>query len=62
MQLTKAILQLFHNQDVGDIKAVLGGTFPKQDAHELKKMGVAEIFGVGTPLEKIRTWFREQVQ
>lgn len=35
-----------------DIVVFVGGIIPPDDAEELKKLGVAEVFGPGTPLSK----------
>jgi methylmalonyl-CoA mutase C-terminal domain/subunit len=36
-----------------NIMVFAGGIIPREDAEELKRMGVAEIFGPGTPLAEI---------
>lgn len=35
------------------IPVVIGGTIPDSDAAELKSMGVSDVFGPGTSMEKI---------
>src|SRR5436190_7063019 len=36
---------------LGDVLVVAGGTIPDDDVPQLKALGVAEVFGPGTPLE-----------
>jgi methylmalonyl-CoA mutase C-terminal domain/subunit len=36
-----------------DIPLVVGGTIPPRDAEALRRMGVAAVFGAGTPLPKV---------
>jgi len=35
------------------VPVVAGGIIPKGDIPQLKEMGVAEVFGSGSPMEKI---------
>jgi methylmalonyl-CoA mutase C-terminal domain/subunit len=44
------IMALLRDNDAEDILVVLGGTILTQDIPRLKAIGVAEIFGPGTPL------------
>ena len=36
-----------------DIPVVVGGIVPEEDVEELKRMGVKEVFGPGTPIRRI---------
>ena len=42
-----------------NIPILVGGIIPESDVTELKKMGVYEVCGPGTPLKKIVELFRE---
>jgi methylmalonyl-CoA mutase C-terminal domain/subunit len=53
MTLIPRILELLKERDAGDIVVFGGGIIPQDDAKELRKLGVAEIFGPGTPLKTI---------
>ena len=44
---------LLRQNDLGDVLFLLGGTIPKQDIETIKKHGVAEVFGPGTPTSNI---------
>jgi methylmalonyl-CoA mutase C-terminal domain/subunit len=53
MILAPEVVKLLHARGAGDIAVVLGGTVPPDDVALLKEAGIAEVFGPGTPLEKI---------
>ena len=53
MTLIPRILELLKERNAADIVVFGGGIIPKDDADELKKMGVVEIFGPGTSLQTI---------
>lgn len=56
MVLIPKILKLLEEKGLKlneDIVVFAGGIIPPDDAEELKKMGVAEVFGPGTPLNKV---------
>ena len=40
---------------------VLGGTIPADDAIELKQLGVAEVFGPGSPTSTIVDFLRSRI-
>ena len=40
---------------------VVGGTIPNDDIDELKKLGVAEVFTPGAPVQGIIDYIREAV-
>ena len=44
---------------LSDVLVVAGGTIPNADVDELKSLGVAEVFGPGTPLESAVRFIRE---
>jgi methylmalonyl-CoA mutase, C-terminal domain len=48
MTLVPRILELLRESGAEDVLVVVGGTIPTDDADELKKRGVAEVFGPGT--------------
>ena len=53
MTLIPRILELLKERSATDIVVFGGGIIPEDDAKELRAMGVAEIFGPGTPLQSI---------
>jgi methylmalonyl-CoA mutase C-terminal domain/subunit len=56
------VMTLLKERGAEDILVVLGGTIPQQDAESLKALGVAAIFGPGTPLEKTVEFIRGNVK
>ncbi|EKF49869.1 methylmalonyl-CoAmutase, subunit alpha [Thermosipho africanus H17ap60334] len=63
MSICKKVLDLLKENDIENIPIFVGGIIPEDDARELKKMGIKEVFGPGTPLstivEKIKGLFAE---
>src|SRR6476659_3028397 len=47
MTLVPRILDLLRENGAEDVLVVVGGTIPADDAEELKKLGVADVFGPG---------------
>jgi methylmalonyl-CoA mutase, C-terminal domain len=60
--LVPRLIALLKEQKAEDILLVLGGTIPQADIPALKEMGVAEVFGPGTPLDSIVAFLRERVK
>ena len=44
-----------------DTLILVGGIIPDEDEKELKKLGVAEVFGPGTPMEETIEFIRNNV-
>jgi len=51
--LVPRILDLLRENGVDDVLVVVGGTIPDDDADELRKLGVAAVFGPGAPTGEI---------
>jgi len=47
------IMELLKRKGLTDVMVFAGGIIPEEDVAELKKLGIKEIFGPGTPTEKI---------
>ena len=47
------ILELLRENGVEDVVVDVGGTIPDDDADELRKLGVAGVFGPGAPTTEI---------
>jgi methylmalonyl-CoA mutase C-terminal domain/subunit len=47
------VMELLREKDMLDVKVVIGGIIPDQDAAELKSLGVTEVFQPGASLEAI---------
>lgn len=61
MALVTRVLELLKENGVEDKIVLVGGIIPKVDEEKLKEMGVAEIFGPGTPTDKIVEFIRQRV-
>ena len=60
MTLIPKVLKLLKEKGANDIVVFAGGIIPAEDIIELKKMGVAEIFTPGTPLQQIIDFVNSQ--
>ena len=56
------IMELLKENDMTDVLVVAGGIIPEEDVPELKKAGIAEVFGPGTPTTHIVDFINENVQ
>ena len=58
MTLVPRIVEGLRANDAGDVLVVVGGTIPQEDADELKRLGVAEVFTPGAPTGAIVDFLR----
>jgi len=56
------IMELLREEGIEDILVVGGGIIPEDDVPELKKAGIAAIFGPGTPLDEIVEYIKTNVK
>jgi methylmalonyl-CoA mutase, C-terminal domain len=56
------ILSLLRDKGMTDVLVVVGGVIPDEDAAELKKAGVAEVFQPGASLARIVDFIRSSVK
>lgn len=56
MTLVPKIIQLLKENNAEDILVTVGGIIPDEDIPQLKKLGVAAVFGPGTPTQDIITF------
>ena len=61
MTLVPRILDGLRENEVEDVLVVVGGTIPADDAEELKKLGVGEVFTPGTPTAEIVDFLQKRV-
>ncbi|MEA3232682.1 MAG: cobalamin B12-binding domain-containing protein [Thermodesulfobacteriota bacterium] len=55
------VVKVLEEKEINDVLIVGGGIIPDEDIPELKKAGVAEIFGPGTRTDKIVQFIQENV-
>ncbi|OPX33182.1 MAG: hypothetical protein B1H11_13035 [Desulfobacteraceae bacterium 4484_190.1] len=51
--LAPEVARLLKEKGMNESTVILGGTIPPDDIPKLKEAGIAEVFGPGTPLERI---------
>ncbi len=56
------VVELLKKNGLDDVLVVGGGIIPAEDIPKLKEAGVAEIFGPGTPTQKIVDFIKENVR
>ena len=59
MALFPEVVKLLKKRKAGDIVVVGGGIIPEEDIPRLKKAGIGDVFGPGTPLREIVACFRK---
>jgi len=55
------IMELLKQKGLTDVMVFAGGIIPEEDVTEMKKLGIKEIFGPGTPTETIVEFVFENV-
>jgi methylmalonyl-CoA mutase C-terminal domain/subunit len=58
MTLVPRIVEGLRANEAGDVLVVVGGTIPPEDADELKRLGIAEVFTPGAPTSAIVDFLR----
>jgi methylmalonyl-CoA mutase, C-terminal domain len=59
LALFPRIFEQLRAAGLDDVLVVAGGTIPNDDVDQLKALGVAEVFGPGTPMETAVSFIRE---
>ena len=63
MTIFPKVLDLLKENEIDDVLLIGGGVIPEEDMEELKNLGVAELFGPGTPttetIDYIENWFKD---
>jgi methylmalonyl-CoA mutase, C-terminal domain len=58
MTLVPRVLNLLREAGMGDVGVIVGGIIPEADIAQLMALGVARVFGPGTPLPDIVAFLR----
>jgi methylmalonyl-CoA mutase C-terminal domain/subunit len=61
MTLVPRVVELLREEGIEDVVLTVGGTIPADDAPELKKLGVAEVFTPGASTDEIVDFIRAAV-
>ena len=59
MEYAEELCEMLRENEM-DILFLVGGTIPDEDAERLKQLGVAEVFGPGTPTGAIVDYIKER--
>jgi methylmalonyl-CoA mutase C-terminal domain/subunit len=62
LALTPRVLELMRANGQGDVPVFVGGIIPDDDAAALRGLGVAAVFGPGTPMSAVVEAVRAGVQ
>jgi len=60
--LLPRITELLEEKGIRDILVIAGGIIPEEDVADLKKKGIAEIFGPGTYTQDIITYIKNNLK
>jgi methylmalonyl-CoA mutase, C-terminal domain len=55
------VMQLLREKDMADVRVIVGGIVPDEDAEALKQHGVAAVFQPGASLDAIVDFIRQNV-
>ena len=61
LTLFPKVVELLKEKGAGDMLVVGGGIIPEDDARELKRMGLAEVFTPGTPTTEIVEYIKREM-
>ncbi len=62
LTLFPKIIELLKLKELKDVLVFAGGIIPREDVPDLKKMGIAEVFGPGTRMDTLVKFIRENVR
>jgi methylmalonyl-CoA mutase C-terminal domain/subunit len=60
LALFPRIMDAIRANGLDDVLVIAGGTIPEEDVPEVKRLGVAEVFGPGTSFQTVIDFIREQ--
>ncbi len=60
MTLAPRVVQLLREAGLGHVGVLIGGIIPESDIPKLREMGVAHVFGPGTPLPDIVAFLQQE--
>ena len=60
MTLVPRVLEHLRQAGLDHVGVIVGGTIPQDDVAKLRELGVARVFGPGTPLAEIVEFLRSQ--
>ena len=55
LTLIPILVELMKEKNIDNIPLIVGGVIPKENIHDLKAIGVKEVFGYGTTMAQVIT-------
>ena len=55
------VVELLRDKGLEDVLVIGGGLIPPEDIPFLKEKGIKEVFGSGTPIQKVADYIKSQV-
>lgn len=62
LSLGPKVVQLLRENKMDDVLVIMGGVIPPDEREELKRKGIAEVFGPDTPVRQIVQFIEERVR
>jgi methylmalonyl-CoA mutase cobalamin-binding domain/chain len=62
MTLVPRVLELLRQAGLAHVRVLVGGIIPEPDVPRLQELGVARVFGPGTPLDDIVAFLRQHTE
>jgi methylmalonyl-CoA mutase C-terminal domain/subunit len=62
LPLSKKLMERMKAEGLTDKMVLVGGNIPRKDIEELKRYGVTEVFPVGSRLDEIITFIKDNVK
>ena len=62
LEYARDLMNLLRSEGLEDVLFLVGGTVPDQDAEELKRIGIAEVFGPGTHTDEVVEFIRTRAR
>ncbi len=62
MTLLPKVIDLMKSKDLDDVLVIAGGVIPEEDVSKLKEIGIAEVFGPGTPTHATVNYIRNNLR
>jgi len=56
------IMELVRQKEMDDVLVFAGGIIPEEDVSALKKIGIADVFGPGTPTDTLVKFVKKHVR
>jgi len=61
-RMTAQVIDLLKKRNATDKMVIVGGSILKKDIPEFKEMGVAEVFPIETPVDRVVAFLQENVK